>query len=60
MNVKEHKTWDNIALHTISKDLSRESIHCRELRPFDVDRIPCLLKKQILLNCTAFNNVAEI
>jgi hypothetical protein len=45
MNKKEHKTRDNIALNTISKDLSRESRHCRELRPFDVDRIPCLLKK---------------
>jgi hypothetical protein len=56
MNLKEHKTQDNIAPNTISKDLSRESRHCRELRPFDVDRIPCLLKKKILTNCTAINN----
>jgi hypothetical protein len=50
MNMKEHKTRDNIALNTISKDLSRESRHCRELRPFDVDRIPCLLKKKTNIN----------
>jgi hypothetical protein len=31
-------------MHTISKDLSRESRLCRALSPFAVDRIPCAQK----------------
>jgi hypothetical protein len=39
-------------MDTMSKDLSRESRNCRALSPLDVDRIPCLRKKNILIGIT--------